>query len=169
MSAPDGLSRLGPGFDDTGRDSRSMFGVCLSAMAHPGRIHPLDLSSPKTIPAGLNRSAAALRLALLDQDTAVWPPPAARHAVLGMTRAAALDGRAHGIAVGQIDIGNAATAMTAHVEKGALQADGTMRAETRPDLLHIAASVVQAARMPPSVNMLNMTLLPTSMPFVGRG
>jgi NADP-dependent 3-hydroxy acid dehydrogenase YdfG len=94
---------------------------------------------------------------------------ATKHAVLGMTRAAALDGRAHGIAVGQIDIGNAATAMTAHVEKGALQADGTMRAETRLDLLHIAASVVQAARMPPSVNMLNMTLLPTSMPFVGRG
>lgn len=94
---------------------------------------------------------------------------ATKHAVLGMTRAAALDGRAHGIAVGQIDIGNAATAMTAHVEQGALQADGTIRAETRLDLLHIAASLVQAARMPPSVNMLNMTLLPTSMPFVGRG
>jgi len=94
---------------------------------------------------------------------------ATKHAVLGMTRAASLDGRAHGIAVGQIDIGNAATAMTAHVEQGALQADGTMRAETRLDLAHIAACVVQAARMPPSVNMLNATLLPTSMPFVGRG
>ena len=94
---------------------------------------------------------------------------ATKHAVLGMTRAASLDGRACGIAVGQIDIGNAATAMTAHVEQGALQADGSMRAETRLDLAHIAAALVQAARMPPSVNMLNMTILPTTMPFVGRG
>lgn len=94
---------------------------------------------------------------------------ATKHAVLGMTRAAALDGRAHGIAVGQIDIGNAATAMTAHVEQGALQADGSIRAETRLDLAHIAACIVQAARMPPSVNLLSTTILPTSMPFIGRG
>lgn len=83
MSAPDALSRLGPGFDDIGLDSQAMFRVCLSAMAHPGRIHPLGLSSPKTIPAGLNRSAAALLLALLDQDTTVWLPPAARQGDCG--------------------------------------------------------------------------------------
>jgi NAD(P)-dependent dehydrogenase (short-subunit alcohol dehydrogenase family) len=94
---------------------------------------------------------------------------ATKHAVLGLTRAAALDGRAHGIAVGQIDIGNAATAMTAHVEGGALQADGSMRPETRLDLAHIAATVREIARMPNDVNVLSVTILPTTMPFVGRG
>ena len=94
---------------------------------------------------------------------------ATKHAVLGITRAAALDGRAHGIAVGQIDIGNAATAMTAHVEGGALQADGTMRPETRLDLTHIAATVREIASMPNDVNVLSVTILPTTMPFIGRG
>ena len=94
---------------------------------------------------------------------------ATKHAVLGLTRAAALDGRSHGIAVGQIDIGNAATAMTAHVEGGALQADGSMRPETRLDLAHIAATVREIARMPNDVNVLSVTILPTTMPFVGRG
>jgi alpha-D-ribose 1-methylphosphonate 5-triphosphate synthase subunit PhnH len=83
MSAADAMSRLGPGFDDIGLDSQAMFRVCLSAMANPGRIHPLSVSSPRTVPAGLNRSAAALLLALLDQDTAVWLPPAARQGDCG--------------------------------------------------------------------------------------
>jgi len=66
-------------------------------------------------------------------------------------------------------IGNAATAMTAHVEGGALQADGTMRPETRLDLTHIAATVREIASMPNDVNVLSVTILPTTMPFIGRG
>jgi NADP-dependent 3-hydroxy acid dehydrogenase YdfG len=59
--------------------------------------------------------------------------------------------------------------MTAHVEGGALQADGSMRPETRLDLAHIAATVREIARMPNDVNVLSVTILPTTMPFVGRG
>ena len=94
---------------------------------------------------------------------------ATKHGVLGLTRAASLDGRACGIAVGQIDIGNAATGMTAHVEQGALQADGTMRPEVRMDLQHVAAAVVTMARLPNETSMQSLTILPTTMPFMGRG
>jgi NAD(P)-dependent dehydrogenase (short-subunit alcohol dehydrogenase family) len=94
---------------------------------------------------------------------------ATKHGVLGLTRAASLDGRACGIAVGQIDIGNAATAMTAHVEQGALQADGTMRPEVRMDLQHVAAAVVTMARLPNEASIQSLTILPTTMPFIGRG
>jgi NAD(P)-dependent dehydrogenase (short-subunit alcohol dehydrogenase family) len=94
---------------------------------------------------------------------------ATKHGVLGLTRAASLDGRACGIAVGQIDIGNAATAMTAHVEQGALQADGSMRPEVRMDLNHVAAAVVTMARLPNEASIQSLTILPTTMPFIGRG
>ena len=94
---------------------------------------------------------------------------ATKHAVLGMTRAAALDGRAFGIAVGQIDIGNATTDMTSHVEHGALQADGSMRAEQRLALAYVAQTVAHMARLPNEANVQYLTILPTTMPFVGRG
>lgn len=92
-----------------------------------------------------------------------------KHAMTGMTKAAALDGRAFDIAVGQIDIGNAATDMTAGMAQGMLQADGSVRAEARMDVRHVADAVVQMARLPLSANVLNMTVLATGMPFVGRG
>ncbi len=94
---------------------------------------------------------------------------ATKHGVLGLTRAASLDGRSCGIAVGQIDIGNAATAMTAHVEQGALQGDGSMRPEVRMDLRHVASAVVTMARLPNEVSIQSLTVLPTTMPFIGRG
>jgi NAD(P)-dependent dehydrogenase (short-subunit alcohol dehydrogenase family) len=94
---------------------------------------------------------------------------ATKHGVLGLTRAASLDGRSCGIAVGQIDIGNAATAMTAHVEQGALQADGSMRPEVRMDLQHVASAVVTMARLPNEASIQSLTILPTTMPFIGRG
>jgi NAD(P)-dependent dehydrogenase (short-subunit alcohol dehydrogenase family) len=92
-----------------------------------------------------------------------------KHAMTGLTQAAALDGRAFDIAVGQIDIGNAATDMTTGMAQGMLQADGSVRAEARMDVQHVADAVVQMARLPLSANVLNMTLMATGMPFVGRG
>lgn len=69
------LSRVAPGFDDVVVESQSMFRLCLSAMAQPGRILAIDGISLKSVPAGLHRSAAAVLLALLDQDTTIWLPP----------------------------------------------------------------------------------------------
>jgi NAD(P)-dependent dehydrogenase (short-subunit alcohol dehydrogenase family) len=94
---------------------------------------------------------------------------ATKHGVTGLTRAAALDGRAHGIAVGQIDIGNAATDMTAAMTQGMRQADGSMRPEPVMDLRHAADAVVHMAQLPPEANVLFMTVMATAMPFVGRG
>jgi len=94
---------------------------------------------------------------------------ATKHAVTGLTKAAALDGRAHDIAVGQIDIGNAATEMTAAMTQGVRQADGTLRAEPVMDVQHAADLVVQMARLPLQANVLFMTVMATAMPYVGRG
>ena len=94
---------------------------------------------------------------------------ATKHAVLGLTRAASLDGRAHDISVGQIDIGNAATDMTAHTEQGAMQADGSLKPERRLNVLHVANAVVGMANLPRDANIQYLTILPTTMPFVGRG
>lgn len=94
---------------------------------------------------------------------------ATKHAMTGMTKAAALDGRAFDIAVGQIDIGNAATDMTTAMAQGMLQADGQVRPEARMDVRHVADAVVSMARLPLSANVLSMTVLATGMPFVGRG
>ena len=94
---------------------------------------------------------------------------ATKHGVLGLTRAASLDGRAHDISVGQIDIGNAATDMTAHTEQGAMQADGSLKPERRLDVAHVANAVVGMANLPLEANIQYLTILPTTMPFVGRG
>jgi NAD(P)-dependent dehydrogenase (short-subunit alcohol dehydrogenase family) len=94
---------------------------------------------------------------------------ATKHAISGLTKALALDGRAHDIAVGQIDIGNAATEMTAGIAQGARQADGSVRPEPTFDAAYVAEAVVHMARLPLGVSVLSTTILATGMPYVGRG
>jgi len=94
---------------------------------------------------------------------------ATKHAITGLTKAAALDGRAHDIAVGQIDIGNAATDMTTAMAGGMPQADGSVRIEARMDARHAAKAVVNMANLPLDANVMFMTILATKMPYVGRG
>jgi NAD(P)-dependent dehydrogenase (short-subunit alcohol dehydrogenase family) len=94
---------------------------------------------------------------------------ATKHAMTGLTKAAALDGRVFGIAVGQIDIGNAASEMTAGMLTGMRQADGSVRPEAVMDVRHAAEAVVHMASLPLSANVLTMTVMATEMPFVGRG
>jgi NAD(P)-dependent dehydrogenase (short-subunit alcohol dehydrogenase family) len=94
---------------------------------------------------------------------------ATRHAITGLTKAAALDGRAHGIAVGQIDIGNAGTEPPAVPAGGMVQADGSLRPEPRMDVRHVAHAVLQMANLPLDTNVMFMTIMATTMPFVGRG
>jgi NAD(P)-dependent dehydrogenase (short-subunit alcohol dehydrogenase family) len=98
------------------------------------------------------------------------PYTATKHALTGLTKATALDGRAFDIACGQIDIGNAATDMMSAIgSTGALQPDGSVRAEATFDPAHVAETVVYMANLPLSVNVLSLTVLATQMPFVGRG
>lgn len=97
------------------------------------------------------------------------PYTATKHAITGLTKQTALDGRAYDIACGQIDIGNAATEMTARMETGVLQADGSVRPEPRIDPVHVARAVVYMASLPLDANVLFMAVMATKMPFVGRG
>ncbi|MDH4365336.1 MAG: SDR family oxidoreductase [Acidimicrobiia bacterium] len=92
-----------------------------------------------------------------------------KHAVTGLTKSLALDGRPHGIACGQIDIGNAETPMTARMAQGVPQADGSIRAEARMSAEDVGKAVVYMANLPPEANVLFMTVMATEMPFVGRG
>ncbi|OLL31138.1 3-oxoacyl-ACP reductase [Burkholderia sp. SRS-W-2-2016] len=94
---------------------------------------------------------------------------ATKHAVSGITKSIALDGRAFNIACGQIDIGNAATSLTERMNKGVLQADGRLAPEARMDVAHVANAVVHMAGLPLEANVLNMTIMASAMPFVGRG
>ena len=94
---------------------------------------------------------------------------ATKHAVTGLTRQAALDGRAHDIACGQIDIGNAFTDMTRAMGGGVAQADGRVLPEPTMDVERVAEAVVYMAGLPPDANVLFMTVMATKMPFVGRG
>ncbi len=94
---------------------------------------------------------------------------ATKHAVSGITKSLALDGRPYRIAYSQIDIGNAATSLTERMTRGVLQADGSMAPEARIDVAHVANAVVHIASLPREANDLNMTLMATTMPFVGRG
>ncbi|HEX7442158.1 MAG TPA: 3-oxoacyl-ACP reductase, partial [Caldimonas sp.] len=80
-----------------------------------------------------------------------------------------LDGRIHGIACGQIDIGNAASEMTERMKGGVPQADGRLMPEPRMDVAHVANAVVHMAGLPLDANVLFMTIMATAMPFVGRG
>ena len=94
---------------------------------------------------------------------------ATKHAITGLTKAISLDGRPHGIACGQIDVGNATTEMTAGLAVAARQADGSTRGEPTFDPGHVADAVLAMARLPLSVNVQFMTIMATTMPFVGRG
>jgi len=94
---------------------------------------------------------------------------ASKHGMTGLTRAAALDGRAFDIAVGQIDIGNASTPLTERMDQGVPQADGSVRVEPRIDVSLVADAVVQIARLPLAANVPFMTLMATQMPYHGRG
>lgn len=97
------------------------------------------------------------------------PYTAAKHAVTGLTKATALDGRAFSINCGQIDIGNAATEMTAGMSQGALQANGTTAVEPTMDVEHAAQAVLYMANLPLDVNVPFLTVMAAQMPFMGRG
>ncbi|MDE0195415.1 MAG: SDR family NAD(P)-dependent oxidoreductase [bacterium] len=97
------------------------------------------------------------------------PYTATKHAVTGLTKALSLEGRPHGISVGQIDIGNARTPMAARMEAGVPQADGSVRPEPLMNVADVARAVRYMAELPPDANVLQMTVMANSMPFVGRG
>lgn len=97
------------------------------------------------------------------------PYTSTKHAISGLTRSLALDGRAYDIACGQIDIGNAATDMTQRMTSGVLQPNGELKVEPRMDVKHVAEAVVHMAMLPLDVNVLFMNVMATKMPFVGRG
>ncbi|MFZ9624557.1 MAG: SDR family oxidoreductase, partial [Burkholderiaceae bacterium] len=97
------------------------------------------------------------------------PYTSTKHAITGLTKSAALDGRAWDIACGQIDIGNAATDMTDRMTRGVPQPDGTSRVEPRMDVDHVGQAILYMAGLPLESNVLFMTVMATHMPFVGRG
>jgi len=97
------------------------------------------------------------------------PYTSTKHAVTGLTKSGALDGRAFDIAVGQIDIGNAATDMTQRMRSGVMQAHGALAVEPVMDVRHVADAVLYMAGLPLDANVLFMTVMATAMPYVGRG
>ena len=97
------------------------------------------------------------------------PYTASKHAISGLTKSLALDGRPFDIAAGQVDIGNAATELNQRMEAGVLQASGLTIPEPRIDVGHIARSVLHMATLPLEANVLFMTVMATKMPLVGRG
>jgi NAD(P)-dependent dehydrogenase (short-subunit alcohol dehydrogenase family) len=97
------------------------------------------------------------------------PYTSTKHAVTGLTKSIALDGRQHDIACGQIDIGNAATEMTERMAQGVPQANGTVVVEPRMDVAEVGRAVVYMASLPLDANVQFMTVMATKMPFIGRG
>jgi NAD(P)-dependent dehydrogenase (short-subunit alcohol dehydrogenase family) len=97
------------------------------------------------------------------------PYTATKHAITGLTKSTSLDGRKYDIACSQIDIGNAATEMTARMAKGVPQANGEILVEPRLDVEHVARAVVYMANLPLEANVQFMTVMATKMPFIGRG
>jgi NAD(P)-dependent dehydrogenase (short-subunit alcohol dehydrogenase family) len=97
------------------------------------------------------------------------PYTATKHAITGLTKSIALDGRAHDIACGQIDIGNALTEMARRITQGVPQADGRIAAEPMMDPDEVGAAVAHMANLPLTTNILTLTIMATKMPFVGRG
>ena len=97
------------------------------------------------------------------------PYTISKHAVSGLTKALALDGRAFNIVASQIDIGNALTELSERMTRGVLQANGTVAPEPMMDATHVANAVRHIAGLPLEANVLNMTIMASAMPFVGRG
>ncbi len=97
------------------------------------------------------------------------PYTATKHAISGLTKSTSLDGRKYDIACGQIDIGNAATEMTARMKEGVPQADGSIAVEPTMDPEHVAQAVVHMASLPLDANVQFMTIMATKMPYIGRG
>ena len=97
------------------------------------------------------------------------PYTASKHALIGLTKVTALDGRKYDIACGQIDIGNAETELTARMTLGVPQANGQIAVEPLMDVEHVANAVLYMANLPLDANVLFMTVMATKMPFVGRG
>ena len=97
------------------------------------------------------------------------PYTAAKHAITGLTKSIALDGRKYDIACGQIDIGNAATEMAAPMKKGTLQADGSIAVEPVMDVDQVARAIVYMAGLPLDANVPFLTIMATKMPYMGRG
>lgn len=97
------------------------------------------------------------------------PYTASKHAVLGLTKCLSIDGRAFGIACGQIDIGNTASDMTKRMSGGVPQADGTLAPEPTMDVSNVSRSVLHMASLPLDANILTLTVMATTMPYVGRG
>jgi NAD(P)-dependent dehydrogenase (short-subunit alcohol dehydrogenase family) len=97
------------------------------------------------------------------------PYTATKHAITGLTKSVALDGRPYSIACGQIDIGNASTDMTASMSAGVAQADGSVRPEPTMAVADVAAALVLMAGLPLTSNVATMTIMATAMPLVGRG
>lgn len=97
------------------------------------------------------------------------PYTVSKHAINGLTKTLSLDGRPFNIACGQIDIGNAASAMTEAMSAGVPQADGSIKPEPTMDTQHIADAVVQMAGLPLSANVQAITIMASAMPFIGRG
>jgi NAD(P)-dependent dehydrogenase (short-subunit alcohol dehydrogenase family) len=97
------------------------------------------------------------------------PYTATKHAILGLTKSTSLDGRKYDIACGQIDIGNAATDLTATIARGVRQANGDIVPEERMDVRHVADAVVYMASLPLEANVQFLTVMQTKMPFLGRG
>ena len=97
------------------------------------------------------------------------PYTSTKHAITGLTKATALDGRKYDIACGQIDIGNAATDMTERMKKGVPQPNGSIEVEPTMDVQNVARAVVYMASLPLDANVMFLTVMATKMPFVGRG
>ncbi len=97
------------------------------------------------------------------------PYTATKHAITGLTKATSLDGRKYDIACGQIDIGNAATPMTARMSGGVPQASGELAPEPTMDVQHVADAIVYMANLPLDANVQFLTVMATKMPFIGRG
>ena len=97
------------------------------------------------------------------------PYTATKHAITGLTRSLSLDGRPFNIACGQVDIGNAATPMTDRMTTGVPQADGSIRIEPRMDVENVATTVLYMAELPLEANVQFVTVMATTMPFIGRG
>lgn len=97
------------------------------------------------------------------------PYTASKHAITGLTKSIALDCRQYNIACGQINVGNAETQLSARMRKGVYQADGTIAPEAMMDVADVASAIQMIAALPPTTNVLELTIMANEMPFVGRG